>query len=419
MKKLKRFSKITLSIFLILTLATPTYATLNESTWDMFHQNGIFYYNPDNVLLYCGDVASSLTGSGYERLKEAVRAYGEVAMEVQREYGVPWEVVIAQMQKESGVGVAGIAVNGADNNWLGITGTGDAGSYISPSGRRWARYTSVEASIRDWAGPRVLRSRFYVAAFPYLDPANYNLEAFLRVMISSYAPASDGNNEVAYVASVLSFINGPIREAREEMGWPSSAQLAIQENIPVGGRHPMGTDLRESHDTNTRRSFDVCIGNGDVNRTAILLSWPDRSQPKENPKPEYFTALNQPNGVATLRQGDRCSIAGHSCDAFVATVMRFSGADPDFPCCGAANQLRYLSNNVTGPNAKYQEIPNIGSTANMLPGDIRSHPGHIEIYVVLEDGTSRIASASHCSRTGDHGINYYPDSRYRIFRRIQ
>ena len=414
--KLKHLS-ITLTSLLLAFSSTCIVFALNETTWDRFDQHGIYYYNPDNVILHCNSSISTVSGTGYDRLKEAVRLYGEVAMDMQREYGTPWEVVIAQMQMESQVGTAGIAISGADNNWLGIIGSGDAGSWISSTGRAWARFSSVEESIRHWAGPKVLRNGYYDDAFAYLDPASYNLETFLRVMISHYAPASDGNDESAYTSSILSFINGPIREARSEMGWPSSAELASNENIPIGGSHPLGTTPAGNDNSNKTKMYNVCAGNGDINKTAILLSWPDRTHDKTDPKPEYFTALNQPNGVATLGQGDQCSIAGHSCDAFVATVMRYSGADPDFPCCGAANQLSYLSMNSQGSGAKYIEIPNIGDSSNLQPGDIRSKPEHIEMYIVLENGSSKIASASHCNRTGDHGVDYYPDSEYRIFRR--
>lgn len=153
-------------------------------------------------------------------------------------------------------------------------------------------------------------------------------------------------------------------------------------------------------------------GNGNINDTALLLSWPERGHdPWNDVKPEYKTALAE-TGVNKL--GDSCSMNGNSCDAFVTTVMRYSGVDKDFPCCGVSTQYSYLSSHPE----LYEEIPNIGSAENMQPGDIRINPGqHIEMYVVLKDGTGAIASASHCDRTGDHGIPYYADSGYIIYRK--
>ncbi|MBR3169552.1 glucosaminidase domain-containing protein [Candidatus Saccharibacteria bacterium] len=178
-----------------------------------------------------------------DRLRWATGQYGEYAMEAQKKYGVPWEVVIAQMAVESSVGTKGIAVSGATNNWLGITGSGDAGVWYNSKGRAWAKFSSVEASIDAWAGRKVLRNGYYNDAFQYLDPNNYNLHAFLKVMISHYAPSSDGNNEAVYVSNVEKFINGSIRVVRQEKGWPSSAELAARENIPIGGQYPIGSSI--------------------------------------------------------------------------------------------------------------------------------------------------------------------------------
>ena len=408
--------KKTACILLTLVITVFSSGATVFATDDAFHSsNTILFYDSGDSLCGNGNNNESngvdlLSSSTYQRLKNAVAKYGETAMQMQRTYGVPWEVVFAQMQKESGVGVAGVAVSGATNNWLGITGTGDAGSYVSSTGRKWARFTSVSASIEAWAGPKVLRNGIYDDAFVYLNPNNYDLNGFLRAMLAHYAPNSDGNNEDAYRQDVLGFINGPIAEVRAEKGWPSSAELARGENIQIGGQNALGSNVSKTSD-----AVYNCNTNGDINATAILLSWPDRTHAKNDPNQAYKTALNAEDGVATRREGDACTMLGDSCDAFVATVMRYSGADKDFPCCGAANQLNYL---LSHPE-KYQRIPNTGNAADLQPGDIRSRRGHIEMYVVLEDGSGRIASASHCDRTADHARSFYPDSEYKIFRRIQ
>jgi hypothetical protein len=344
------------------------------------------------------------------------------------------------MQKESSMGTAGVAVNGAHNNWLGITGTGDAGTYVSGSGRNWAVYSSVEASIRDWAGPRVLRNGYYDDAFFYLDPNNYNLDMFLQKMLSHYAPSSDGNNEEAYRQDILSFINGPIAEVRAEMGWPSSAEFAKNENIQIGGNNPINGKLSDDSIYNIGSVGCFNYGNGDITETAIVFSWDGiNSHLPNDPVPEYFAALQSFN---FYNNSDSYVRAGASCDAFVTTVMRASGADPDFPCCGTSNQLdNYL---VKHPE-KYQEIENIGNTSNLQSGDIFIVNGHIFLYIV-ENGTSKAAHASRstgsscsryafygtlttaggaissCARTGERGTTIPFEGhgqKYRIFRRIK
>lgn len=330
---------------------------------EFYSDNNILFYN-ENV---CSSPSSNITSSssGYDRLKEAVRLYSQTAMDMQREYGTPWEIVLAQMQKESQTGTAGIAVSGATNNWLGITGEGDAGSWTSAKGRQWAKYTSVDASIKDWSGPRVLRNGIYDDAFKNLDPNSYNLDAFLTVMLSHYAPNSDGNNETAYKQDVLSFINGPIASVRAEKGWPSSAELAKNENIAIGGKHPLGSKTSTAQ---ASTSFDSCVGAGavagNIQATALglALSAPikksdhkvlksDATQAYQSAKPQYSPGPYIIDGV---------DLSFTDCGRFVATVMKSSGADPNYPEVGTSEQYSYVSAhpekyNILN-NPKYEDL---------------------------------------------------------------
>lgn len=181
-----------------------------------------------------GNDSAPISGGGYAKLKQAVRDYHQTAMQAQIDYGSPWEMVFAQMQKESSVGTEGVAVEGATNNWLGITGEGDAGYWQRKEGaRKWAKFTSVEKSITAWAGTRVLRNPkgYYTSAFQYLSLDNYDLNSFIRKVISIYAPKSDGNDPESYANTIIGLINGPIKEVREELGLPSSEEWARENNI--------------------------------------------------------------------------------------------------------------------------------------------------------------------------------------------
>lgn len=408
--------KLLLILLLALTAATPVFAApesgyiLDKSTMDKYAKNGIYYYNPTSGSTNCipgNSAGKQITGVGYERVKQAVEIYGPAAMQAQRIFGTPWEVLIVQMQLESGTGVSNLAV--ATNNWLGIRGEGDAGTYQTATNGNFAKYSGVEMSINAWAGKRVLRNGYYDSAFKYLQPDNYDLHSYLETVIPIYAPASDGNNPVGYIANIESVIEKVVSPAAKANGFPTSAELAKQENIQPGGQYPIGTEIPDDIDV----AATCAAFNGDINETALLLSWPDRSHSPDDPKPEYREALKT-TGIVGL--GDNCSDVGKSCDAFVATVMRASGADPDFLCCGAARVLNYLIEQTA--KGKYEEIENIGSADNLQGGDIRSKPSHVEMYVV-EDGVGKIASASHCDRTGDRGRPYYADSAYRIFRKVK
>jgi len=149
-------------------------------------------------------------------------------------------------------------------------------------------------------------------------------------------------------------------------------------------------------------------GNGDINKTALELAWPYEEKGKHDkfdPRPTYKVALAD---VGLNHYGEQWVEIGASCDAYVATVLTYSGVDPDAVkhCCGAANMLSYFQS-----SDKYEEITN--SAENLKGGDIRNSSGHVEIYVE-DNGVGRIASASHADRTAEVG-NYY-DNSFHAFR---
>ena len=149
---------------------------------------------------------------------------------------------------------------------------------------------------------------------------------------------------------------------------------------------------------------DSCNGGGgDITATALKLAWP-KPHNWDDPSPAYAKALKE---VKLDKYGDSCVQKGGSCDAFVATVMRYSGADPDFACCGVSSQYDYILK-----SNKYTEVKN--DLNSLQPGDIRISPGeHIELYIEV-NGEPHIASASHCERNAN--IENYYNNNYKVFR---
>ena len=116
-----------------------------------------------------------------------------------------------------------------------------------------------------------------------------------------------------------------------------------------------------------------------------------------------------------------CAPNGASCDVFVATVMRYSGSDPDFPTYGPTQQREHM---MSHPEM-YEEIENLQDVSNLQAGDIfvvdNASGKHIFIYMGLVDGKWMQASASFNGRTGEYfEYQNYTDygELYRIFRRI-
>ncbi len=136
--------------------------------------------------------------------------------------------------------------------------------------------------------------------------------------------------------------------------------------------------------------IQTCGGNVAIVQTALNLSWPDSSH-GVTPKPEYQRALNQVN---PLNPAD--------CGVFVATVMRYSGADLDYPPSGTSTQAKHLKT-----SGKYKII-NADKISDLQPGDILviggdNDPGsgHTFIYVGNQPGGANEASASYNSRAAN------------------
>ena len=186
----------------------------------------------------------------------------------------------------------------------------------------------------------------------------------------------------------------------------------------------------------TANGATSCGNNDGIVNTALMLAWNRETEgrhDKDDPKSEYEQAMREvgtwfANGPCS--SPTTCAPNGASCDVFVSTVMRYSGADPDFPAVFGGSGDRdpsepdlivYLENHPE----MYMEIENLQDTSNLQAGDIfviaNNQGRHIFIYMGVVDGRWMQASASFNSRTGEYfAYENYTDygGLYRIFRRI-
>jgi hypothetical protein len=174
-----------------------------------------------------------------------------------------------------------------------------------------------------------------------------------------------------------------------------------------------------------------CSG-GSIVQTALSLAWPEPFQNKpstENrptaitPTSAYAAALQQFNPGEFAATGG----TGDDCGVFVATVMRASGADPNYPAVSTITQAEYV---ISHPD-KYQVIYPATDTSQLQPGDILilnsgttvsssgvisvgnggGGAGHTMIYVGPQAGGYNEASASLGDRSGNLGMTELSDSR--------
>jgi len=164
-----------------------------------------------------------------------------------------------------------------------------------------------------------------------------------------------------------------------------------------------------------------CIGGSQTNATgtakaivdtAMELAWPNRHEPLLEAKPEYLAALRKVHPDA-LKPGEPF-IGGADCSVFVTTVMRLSGADPNYQQAPTTGQMKYVESHPE----KYEHIPNITSDSQLQAGDILINSGHTWIYVgPQKDGNTR-ADASHGERMPMRQTPYFKDARgnYNAYR---
>ena len=392
----------TILILAIFTSLTPIKAfALSENLFDFYNNNDIFYYDPEGSGIDCELPQGSYDGVASAGLSPLQSAFVDknypIALKLGKEYGIPWETVVAQGILESTSGTSPFAVE--RNNFFGI------GAFDSNPDNAF-RYSSHSAGWRGYF-ENIRNTSVYRAngAFNYPnDPYGY----LAAIKKAGYATAPD------YIPAVSAVIKAVENRAIEK-NWELSRNISSNSStIPPSTENtyqPIDSYCSSNMLSGTTDP-NILANLKNISNMAINLSHPFEANASTAPNLAYQKALVS-TGVNRL--GDSCSMRGQSCDAFVATVMRATGADPDIPCCGANNMLNYF---LAHPE-KYRQIPNIGNTSNLEAGDIRSKPSHVEMIVKLPNESGfRIASASHCGRTADHSSNFYPDSAYRIFRRI-
>lgn len=382
--------------------------TLDDTTSLNFYLNGIYYYDPDGGLgnicspggTFDGSIPSGGGGSGYEKLKNVVRQYGEYAMQLQKQYGSPWELIFAQMQKESQTGEDPVSIAASVGklgyyNWLGITSPkgkiGDTEPYIDSNGRAWAMFSSIESMMNAWAGPAVLRNGHYDSAFGYTDPSNYSLDDFINTMIPIYAPPVENDTNL-YIQQVKSLINGPIAEVRQEMGWPTSAEYAKMESIPIGGA--VGIDNKITDDSSILTA--ICGPEaGNLTSYVVAYAWPEYHAPNFlDMMPDYKEAVDR-----RIQEGKYVGGGSHpgiDCGGFVTTLLQDSGFDPEYGGGGSVPiQHSYVKENG------WRVIDDI---SQLQPGDVAFNAGdsHTFVYVGNINGFgSVIASASYGGSSGN------------------
>lgn len=176
-----------------------------------------------------------------------------------------------------------------------------------------------------------------------------------------------------------------------------------------------------------------CIGSGGVGgnlntsniaELAISVSYPTRSVAKGtcvglvDCGQAFATDAYKQAKIIAEKASSADPIKGllASCDRFVATILRATGADKNFPWGATEAQLAHMQ---SSPNWKQV------SCQQRQPGDVLWRDGHVMMYVGMVNGKDSIASASISERTASlsemscQGDKYIADDGANIgFRKV-
>lgn len=412
MKSLKRIVAVLFSLFF--ALSPLNVFALKEKVWDMFDLNNIYYYDPD------GEVCTPSSGSvlsGDNQLYNGNPVLSDEALKLISEnqqfyekagnkYNIPWQILAVLHYRETGLRKYNPA-NGQGVYQLYSYASGE--NAFLPAGEisdeEFQRQTDLTAeliqdkyrsgvSLNTDDGVKTLFFRYNGVAQAYIAQA--------RSLGYSEAEANRGEGS-PYVMNLAD-------EKRDSSKNPNWKQILTDGGSMQQANQQPGAFIIYAA-IGGSSGYSSCdaggAGNGDLNQTAIDLAWPEGGHGL-NARDSYKTALAD---VELSNYGDYYARMGASCDAFVATVFRYSGVDPDFACCGISGHgttWNYVTN-----SGKFEEVTNSAST--LKPGDIRLSEGHIEMYVEV-NGVGKIASASYSERTGEIGSFYDNSSTFKAYR---
>ena len=421
--KSKRLLAGVLAAFLaLLPSSVSALKLIDEIKLYFYGQNGIYYYRGDKA-----DKCDVNDGGNQNYAGEAVWSEAELAAisenqaiyeEAAEEYGFPWQILAVLHSAETGLRRYNPGNGQGIYQLYSYTGGGNGASRFEPSDsiseEEFKRQTKIAAGVINSMAEGDLNDPDNVKRllFKYNGTSSKYIEKALAMGFSE-EEARNGEGS-AYVMNRYDAKRDP---ASGEMSSNWSGRYVGDGNYDNSSTsNQFGTFVKYEA---LGGSSEYCEDDGgDIVETALLLSWDGHGHLKNDPKPEYVDAMKE---VGTYNQPCRsagdCAPVGASCDVFVATVMRYSGSDPNFPTFGPAVQEQYMASHTD----MYTKVE-ATDVSDLEPGDILvATDNGRHIYLYLGDGMQ--ASASYNDRTGEHFAGVYltdngGSRHYSVYRRI-
>lgn len=192
---------------------------------DFFSSNDILFYNPDDGTCDPASSDSYETPVKADSIKKFLDAYGQIAFDVGKKYGLPYEAILAQAILESGWGGSGLTQKA--NNFFGVKASGAwKGEVINMrTGEVYnGQSTTITAGFRKYPSPQVGWDDYgkFITENPrYKKALNYPNDpiAYIKeVAAAGYATSP------TYAKSVIGLINSITKYIKSTGQWtPSSS----------------------------------------------------------------------------------------------------------------------------------------------------------------------------------------------------
>ena len=234
---MSKYIKITKLYSCLLLIITSSFIPLKvfavSTDYDFYNANDILYYDPSTCT--SGSSSSNSIGSAAQTdsLESFVDAYGQMAFDVGKKYGIPYEAILAQGILESGYGESGLTQKA--NNFFGIkagdTWTGE--TINMETGEVYdGESVTVDATFRKYPTPEagwegygdfILTNSRYEPALAF--PGDY-IAYITAIWEAGYA------TDPEYVEKVGSLANSIATYIASTGKWPPSSEVA-KTNIPT------------------------------------------------------------------------------------------------------------------------------------------------------------------------------------------
>jgi len=418
--------------------AVSALSLIDEAKLYFYGLNGIYFYRlggrgSDN----CKSQGDNKNYAGVSVWSEAELAAIEENRAIYEEagsaYGVPWQVLATIHSMESGLTRTNPSNGQGLYQLYSYTSGGSNGNAFTPgpvSEDEFRRQTEIAARVvsgmvgdlNDTDNIKRLFFKFNGASEKYIQKA----------MALGYTRAEAENGEgSAYVMNGYDAKRDPssgemdpawagryVRDGVYDSSSTTRTFGAFVKYEALGGNPDCNEDVYDPNNPNNPGPSEFA---GDIVAAAIALTWEGHGHSKNDPKPEYVEAMKSVGTyMAPCRSASDCAPKGASCDVFVATVMRYSGSDPNFPALSPTAQENYMASHPE----MYSKV-SVSDVSQLEPGDILVTTANGR-HIYLNLGGGMQASASYNDRTGERFRGVYLSDGgtgggrryYTVYRRI-